>query len=294
MEKSKRREVGRRVSIVLLAINLILFLIKWIPTLFFPSVSLEADAFNSLGDFGYSILFLLGVEVFLRPKDYSHPHGHERFEPFVSLIIAGAIAVTGFLVIREAVLSLMDPSYTFSIFFVAVLLTSAIVKYWLSTYLKDRGQEIDSTAIESSSKDAKVDVIASFSALIGVLGAYSGYLYLDAVLGIVVSGWIFKTAFSIGRKNFQFLTGAAAPQEVIQDIRDILENEKDVLSYHDLEAHYVGPEIHLSVSIHLPEEMSFEKVHDFEDGLKEKLVQVGDIESVYLHLEPKNFEKREE
>ncbi len=291
MENSERRKLGRRVGIILLVVNLFLFLIKWTPTLISPSVSLEADAFNSLGDFGYSVLFILGIEVFLKPKDESHPHGHERFEPLVSLIIAGAIAFTGILVVRNAIQSFSNPSYMFSPLFVAVLLISAIVKYLLSHYLSEKGQKIESTAIESSSEDAKADVLASITALAGVLGAYAGYLYLDAVLGILVSGWIFKTAYEIARKSFRFLTGESAPENILKNIQEILDEKEEVISYHDLEAHYVGPKIHVSVSIHLSKEMGFEKVHETEERLKEELNGVKDVESVYLHLEPEKFKK---
>lgn len=98
----------RKIVVVLIFVNLLLFLVKWVPTFVFPSVSVEADAFNSLSDFGYSLLILLGFEFLLRPKDDSHPHGHERFEPFISLIIATAIGFTGILVVGNAISSFLN------------------------------------------------------------------------------------------------------------------------------------------------------------------------------------------
>ncbi len=286
MNISEEKSVIRRAALVLISINLGLFLLKWIPTLFYPSVSVQADAFNSLGDFGYSLLFWLGLEISIRPKDEPHPHGHERFEPFVSLAVAIAITITGILVVRNAVRSIYNPTYSFSISFVIVLLVSAALKFWLSYYLEDKGEDIDSTALRSSSRDARADVIASFSALSGVLGAFTGFVFLDALVGFIVSFWIFRAAYEIAKESFGFLTGASPPEVIVEDIEDVLTDEEKVISYHDLEAHYVGPEIHVSVSVHLSKNLRLEKVHEIEEELKEKLTKIEDVESVYLHLEP--------
>lgn len=282
----KKRMMVRRVVIILIIVNFGLFFVKWIPTLISPSISVEADAFNSLGDFAYSGLFLLGFELLLRPKDESHPHGHERFEPFISLMVAGAISLTGILVVVHAVQSVSNPVYSFSPYLILALVASIMVKSWLAIYLRKKAGEVDSTALESSSKDAKVDVLASATALVGVIGAGIGFPLLDTVVGAVVSVWIFFTAFSIGRKSFRYLTGAVAPKEVTDKIREILDSREEVVSFHELEAHYVGPEIHVSLSIHLPKKLGFDRVHQIEEGLRREIGSIKGVDIVYLHLEP--------
>lgn len=286
MEVCEKREIVRLIVIVLILVNLGLFVVKWVPTLVFPSISVEADAFNSLGDFAYSGLFLLGFEVLLRPKDESHPHGHERFEPFISLMVAGAIGLTGVFVVARAIQSISSPVYSFAPYLILALVVSVVVKFWLSIYLKRRAEEVDSTALLSSSEDAKVDVLASTTALVGVVGAGIGFPFLDPMVGAVVSVWIFMTAFSIGRRNFRYLTGAAAPKEVINQIREILDSRREVLTYHDLEAYYVGPEAHVSISIHLLGKLGFDRVHEIEEELREEIGSIKGVDAVYLHLEP--------
>lgn len=290
MDIQEEKEKARRIAIVLILVNICLFLIKWIPTLRFTSISVKADAFNSLGDFAYSSLILLGFEILFRPKDESHPHGHERFEPFISIIVAIAITVTGIMILKDSLQSIYDPKYSFSIFLVLSLTISAGAKYWLSYYLKDKAEELNSTAVLASSEDAKVDVVASSVALVGVLGAWSGLEYADIIFGMIVSIWIFKTAYSIGRENIGYLTGAGAPEEIREKIKEILEENTKALKYHNLEAHYVGPEIHVSVSIHLSKEIDFERVHEVEEKLKRKIESIDEVETVYLHLEPEKNE----
>ncbi len=276
----------RYIVITLILINLGLFLVKWIPSVFFRSVSLEADAFNSFGDFVYSILFLLGLEWALKPKDKSHPHGHERIEPFLSLSVAVAIFATGVYVVRHAIVGIYDPVFSFSPFFIVSLVISASAKVWLSFFLRRKGEEMDSTALISSGRDARTDVLASLTALTGVFFARFGVVLLDSVFGLVVSIWIFKTAYEIGKESFGYLIGAAPSDEVVKEVEDILKSNDLVISYHDLEAHYVGPKVHISLSLHLPPDLDFDQVHRVEESLKDEIKNLDEVDSIYIHMEP--------
>lgn len=288
MEQKEKKGYIRKASYILVAVNLALFLVKWIPSTFYFSVSLKADAFNSLGDLGYSLLFALGLKFAFKPKDGSHPHGHERIEPFVSLVVSSMIIFTGVWVVVHAIQSLINPRYSFSFILVISLAFSAMIKYWLSDFLAEKAEETASTALSSSSKDAKVDVLASLAALVGVIGARVGVLFLDAVLGILVSFWIFKTGIEIAKKNFGYLIGVSAPDEVTEEVKRIMNENEEVISFYDLEAHYVGPEIHISLSAELSADTDFEEVHRVEESLRKKIMVLKDVDSVYIHLEPKD------
>lgn len=154
--------------------------------------------------------------------------------------------------------------------------------------MKREGEKIKSTALISTSEDSKADVLASFTALAGVIGGWSGLIYLDAIFGLIVSIFIFKTAFSIGKRNIKFLTGGAPPKKVVNQIKNVLDKRDKITSYHDLEAHYVGPEIHVSLSIHLLEELEFDKVHKIEEEIKKQICSIENVDTVYLHLEPED------
>ena len=291
MNKDKRKKI-LQICIALISVNLGLFVIKFVPSYLFTSVSLRADAFNSLGDLAYSIMFLIGLVYALKPKDKSHPHGHERLEPFLSLLVSIAIASTGIMVVRQALLSLLyNPSFDFNPFFIVALIISIILKFWLSKYLYKKGKNLDSSALTSSAKDAKADVFASFTALAGIIGAYFGVLWLDALFGLIVSIWIFRTAYEIGKKNFDYLTGASPPNKEIKKIEKIIEGHDKVISCHNLEAHYVGPKIDVSVKIYLPNDLDFEDAHRIEEDLETKIKEISKIDSVYIHLEPASYKK---
>lgn len=286
MKRAERKSKIRKIIIALILVHFFLFVLKWVPSQLFGSVSLEADAFHSISDIGYTIVLLVGLEWALKSKDGCHPHGHERIEPFVSLFIAVTIGLTGVFVVRNAVLSIADPVFEFSPYLLIVLIISMAVKFYLSKKLAGIGKKFESTALVSTSEDAKTDVLVSLTAFVGILGARFGTVWLDSVFGLMVSVWIFKTAYEIGKKSFDFLTGASAPEELISEIDSILDGNDKVLSFHDLEAHYVGPKVHVSVSVHLPEDLGFEEVHEVEENLKDEIKSMKKVDSAYLHVEP--------
>ncbi|MFO7992307.1 MAG: cation diffusion facilitator family transporter [Thermoplasmata archaeon] len=291
MDNEDRKKEVRIVVMVLIAVNLILFISKWTPTLFYSSLSIKADSFNSLGDFAYSGLLLIGFEYLYRPKDESHPHGHDRLEPFVCILIAGFIAFTGIVILIEAFQNIADPSYEFTPIFLVVLLFSMLIKYWLFRYLNNKRDEIESTALTASAQDAKADILSSMAALGGVLGGFFGMPILDVFIGMIVSIWIFRTSYDIFMENVGYLTGASAPQGTIKKIIKLLEKKEYIISYHDLVAHHVGPKVHVSVSVHLPDDMEFDEVHGVEEELKHEICTIKNVDVVYLHLEPEKHER---
>ncbi|PSP73702.1 hypothetical protein BRC80_01435 [Halobacteriales archaeon QH_9_66_26] len=102
-----RAAAVRRVGLLVLAANVVFLVAKggaWVAT---GSLAVGSEAANSLVDAGYATVVLGGLYLTTRPPDVEHPHGHERIEPFVSLVVALGIFAAGTLVLQGAVTSLL-------------------------------------------------------------------------------------------------------------------------------------------------------------------------------------------
>lgn len=277
-----------KIFLILVFINLSLFIIKFLPSWFFNSLSVRADALNSLGDSFYSIAILIGAHFAYREKDITHPHGHERIRPFLSLVIASSIFLIGINIVRNVIETLLyGPSYNFTPIFFLVLIISILSKFGLSRYLHKRGDDLGSDVIISAGKDSKADVLASSSALLGVLGAQIGFLYLDAIFGLAVTVWIFKTSYHMAKTNFNYLTGAAPSKDILKEIRKTIKNQ-NVSEIKKIEAHYVGPKIEVACEVKLPKTLNLEKVHKKEEEIKSAIEKIEKIDTAYVHIEPDN------
>ncbi|PTD94595.1 hypothetical protein C9439_01905 [archaeon SCG-AAA382B04] len=267
------------------AINFFLFSIKFTPTIWEKSVSLRSDSFNSLADFGYSILVLIGIYISYRPRDESHPHGHERFRPFISLLISISIILTGIIIVKDGIETIFyqKPVET-STLFAVVLIISISLKYLMYWYSGKKAKEKDNQILESISKDSKADVYASSSALVGIIGPYLGYSILDPIFGLLISTWIFKTGFGIAKRNIGYLTGSSPSKKDKQKIKKILERRG--FKNYKIEPHYVGPKLSVSTEIEVTQELDLVEAHQLEEEIKNQIESLNEVATAYVHLEP--------
>ena len=85
-----------------IALNLILFLGKWIAGMLSGSIAITADAFNNLSDAGSSIITLVGFKLSGQKPDPEHPFGHGRMEYISGLFVSVAILIMGFELITSS------------------------------------------------------------------------------------------------------------------------------------------------------------------------------------------------
>jgi cation diffusion facilitator family transporter len=286
-----RSRVMRRVGFVILAVNVGLALAKagvWWST---GSLAVGSEAVNSAADAVYSIIVLAGLYLTTQPPDFEHPHGHERIEPFVSLFVAVGVFAAGAGVLWNATTSVLDGTYgrTAGTAGVAVLVVSAVVKYGLYRYCLRIGERTHSPAIVATALDNRNDILTAGAALVGVLGARYGVPILDPIAAGVVSLGIVYTGYEIVRDNVNYLVGAAPPDDLTAEILERALEHPEVRGAHDVVAHYVGPEIDVSLHIEVEGDMTLFEAHDIESAVVESIRDLPEVDDVFVHVDPKEL-----
>ncbi|MFB6096859.1 MAG: cation diffusion facilitator family transporter [Haloferacaceae archaeon] len=287
----ERRRVVRRVGVLVLAANLLLVAAKasiWYLT---GSLAVGSEAINSLADSAYSVVVLAGLYVTTQPPDFEHPHGHERIEPFVSLVVAAGVFVAGLLVLWQSATSILsgDVAVSAGAPAVAVLAGTGVLKYGLYRYCLRVGKEYRSPAIVATALDNRTDILTAAAALLGVLGAAAGYPVLDPAAAMVVAVGILYTGYEIVRDNVNYLVGAAPPEDLRAEIVRRALAHPDVEGAHDVIAHYVGPEIDVSLHIEVEEDLTLAEAHDIEVAVIESVRAIDEVDDVFVHLDPKEL-----
>src|SRR5699024_7104670 len=90
------------------------------------SVSILADAMNSLGDSASSLLTIGGFYVANKPADREHPYGHQRAEYISGLFIAIIILIVGFQFLLQSARRILNPESVASSRMVFILLVLSI------------------------------------------------------------------------------------------------------------------------------------------------------------------------
>lgn len=282
-----RMALYRRVFVIAIVGNGLLAASKGTVGVISGSNAVLADAANSMSDVLYTIFLIVGLWLSQKPADPGHPQGHARFEPLVSLVIATTMGLTGYEVIRRSAGALFGQPEAIDLGWpVIVLLGSAIIKAIMYLLVRSIALQIHSPAIEATAKDNLADVLTSAAALVGVVGSNYLSAFLDPIAGIFVSMWIFRAAFQVLRENLGYLTGQAAPPEIIDLIVREAKEVHGVDDVHQVIADYVGPQLRVDMHIDVDGDLPFTRVHQISDAVTERIESLEPIDLVYIHVEP--------
>ncbi|EJN58623.1 cation diffusion facilitator family transporter [Halogranum rubrum] len=286
-----RKATVRRVGLLVLAVNTLLVVVKGATWLSTGSLAVESEMVNSLADTVYSLVILAGLYLTTQPPDFEHPHGHERIEPFVSLFIAVGVFAAGGAVLWQSATTVLSGTYTGggSLLAVGVLVFGAVAKYLLYRYCLDVGQEQQSPALVATALDNRNDILTATAALVGVVGAGLGYPVLDPLAAGVVSFGILYTGVEIVRDNVNYLVGAAPPEELRAKIVQRALSHPQVQGAHEVIAHYVGPEIDVSLHIEVEGDLTLLEAHRIETDVVTSIRELDAVDDVFVHVDPKEL-----
>jgi cation diffusion facilitator family transporter len=279
----------RRVGLLVLGANAALTVVLGAVYLESGSLAVGSEAVNSLADTAYSVIIVAGVYLTTRPPDVEHPHGHERIEPFVSLFVAAGIFLAGGAVLWEAggALRAGPDVAAHGPLTVSVLVVTAVVKFGLYRYCLTAGSRRNSPALMATALDNRNDILAAGAALAGVVGAWAGYPILDPLAASLVAVAILYTGVEVVRDNVDYLVGAAPPPDLRAEIVDRALAHPDVDGVHDVIAHYVGPEIDVSLHVEVEGDHTLIEAHDIETDIVAAISDVSEIDDVFVHVDPK-------
>lgn len=286
-----RRVAVRRVGLVVLVANVALAVAKgavWVPT---GSLAVGSEAVNSVADAVYSAVVLGGLYLTTRPPDFEHPHGHERIEPFVSLFVAlGVFAAAGGVLWQAATATLAGGSpVSQGPLAVGLLVGVAAVKYGLYRYSLRTGERHHSPAITAVAHDNRTDILTAVAALVGVIGGSIGYPVLDPIAALVVGVGIIYTGVDIVRSNVNYLVGRAPSPDLRQEIVTRALAHPDVKGAHDIVAHYVGPEIDVSLHVEVEGGKTLREAHRIETEVVEAIRELPEVDDVFVHVDPREL-----
>jgi cation diffusion facilitator family transporter len=278
---------GRNATIVMIACNAFLFVIKITAGITSNSLAVISDAMNSVTDIISSVVIYFAVKVSAKQADEGHPFGHHRAEPIAGLIVAIFAGILGFEIFRTSVFQLVSlHEHNIGIFTILVLLISIGMKFIMSIYFKKTSHTINSPALLASSIDSRNDVYISATALVGVIGGFYGYPKMDDIMAILISFWIIYFGYKIGIQNIDYLMGSQPEAGIMEEIKAKACAVAGVLGIHDIRAHYVGNYIHVEIHISLNQHLTLTEAHEIGKNVQRTVENIEIIHKAFVHIDP--------
>lgn len=231
-----------RTSILGILTNIVLVAFKATIGLFVNSIAIILDAVNNLTDVISSVVTIIGTKLANKAPDREHPYGHGRIEYFTSVIIAIIILLAGIMAIKESCEKIISPADTkYSIITLVIIGVTVFVKFFLGTYVKKVGKNVNSQSLVASGKDALWDSVVSFSTLIAGIINYIWNFNLEGYVGVIISLLIIKSAIGMLKESANSMLGERADSELSAKIKERVLQFDNVQGVYDLNLHNYGP-----------------------------------------------------
>lgn len=282
-----RRNYGTLVSVTGVIFNILLCLGKLIAGFLGGSVSITADALNNLSDAGSQLISLITFKIAAKPADRDHPFGHARIEYVASMAVSFLVLLIGVELVKSSIEKIFRPEPTeFRLLSVIVLGASILVKLWLFLFNTVVGKRIDSPVMRATAADSLSDCIATSAVLVSTLVLKFFGVDIDAYIGLAVAALILVGGFKILIETKNLIIGEAPSEEIIEDIRRVVNSYPEALGIHDLVVHNYGAG-RIIASLHIEVDGSRDVFlsHDTIDNIERQLKVEHGIDCT-IHMDP--------
>lgn len=285
--EEQRTKIGQLAGILGLISNIILFSGKLIIGLTAGSVSIMADAMNSLSDMISSVLTLVGFKEAAKPADKNHPFGHERFEYISGLAVSFVIITVGLQFLRSSFGKILKPeNIHLSTWVFLILILSILIKIWQGKMYGKLSREIKSQTLEATGQDSLNDVFTTVTVLLSAVIEYISGWRIDGFIGFALAVYILYSGARMINDFVYELLGSRPSDKEIGLMEERLENYSSILGYHDLLVHDYGPQkIFASVHIEVNADWNLTYAHQIIDRIEKDFERELKVELV-CHLDP--------
>ncbi|MBE6935363.1 MAG: cation transporter [Ruminococcaceae bacterium] len=282
-----RRAYGMLASFLGIALNVLLFLGKYLAGAASGSIAVMSDAFNNLSDAASSVVTLIGFRAAGKQADEDHPFGHGRMEYIAGFVVSMIIILLGFELGKSAVQKILSPEPAeTSALTIVILVVSVCVKLYMSFYNRRIAARIDSAAMRATATDSLSDAVATTVVLIAILVMHVTGVNIDGWCGLLVAGFILYAGYHAARDTISPLLGNPPSAEFVYQVEEIVMAHEEVVGMHDLIVHNYGPG-RVLVSLHgeVSGDGDIFLLHDQIDLIERELEEKLHCEAT-IHMDP--------
>ncbi len=262
---------SKSVVIAALIANGAIAVLKFVGYLLTGSPSMLSETYHSISDTGNQVFLLVGIRYGGREATRTHPFGYGKAQFFYSFLVSVLLfgiagwesATHGYNALQHGVhrasepTSLLgvtfDPIYVnYAVLVGAILFESYAFKKAYEAITKQMEQHGWNSFREAFRKTSDVttltalteDFIALAGAGIALFGIYltraTGNHIYDAASALIIGIMLMGFALALAWENKRLLLGESVPKEEERELREIVENGRDVKDIVDFRTVYFG------------------------------------------------------
>jgi cation diffusion facilitator family transporter len=278
-------------------LSIVLAVIKVGISLISGSLSLLAEAVDSIIDLISDGVTLFAVRIADLPPDDNHPYGHARAENLGALAQTVLMLATyGWVLWNGVEQILYTPQMPeISLWVILVVIASLVINmmrvYWLNRAAKDH----KSDTLAASVTNFTNDILRSLFVLVALLLIYlNPWLHIphwfiirvDAIAAVIVAIVAISAAWRVGNSAIYHLMDSVPDELSHRLIHRISELPSVVPDSAQVRARFVGKQPFVEVTVGMPRGLSLEEAHELTHNVENAIRMDLKEAQVLVHVEP--------
>lgn len=281
----KQAQAAARLS---LAYNCLQTTLKLIGAFLTGSISLLSEGLHSLSDILSSFISFVSIRAAAAPPDDEHPYGHGKIDTLAGL--------------SEAIVLFLFSVYTAIIsvakFFnkpevqkvdtgLGIIIACTLLGGLVFTRINRAAKESSSFALQSNAQHLLVDLMTSCGVLAAlIVMKFTGWHYADPLFGFLLSLWLGYSSVTMIHKAFNEVIDRHIDPIELARIREILNSEPELLSYHKLRTRHSGNMHYIDVHLVVPRTWSVVQGHELADRVEKNIERELAPAVCTVHVDP--------
>ena len=289
----QERRAASRVTVIGMLLDGVLGILKVIAGTLFHSQALLVDGIHSFTDVASDLVVLGVMRVSRQAPDQDHPYGHQRIETMGTMVLGSILIAVGAALAWDNTLRLLDGGAVnipeWPVLVAAVI--SIASKEWIYRYTRRVGIAIRSDLIIANAWHSRTDALSSVVVLFSTIGAMLGYLWLDILAAVIISGIIIHIGWRFTRDSVKELVDTGLSPEDTEALKHIASKTDGVRNVHELRSRRMGHDILLDVHLVVSPEISVSEGHQIGmQVVKAMRNALDNILDINFHIDAENDE----
>ncbi len=268
----------------------VLVTMKMIVGIMSGSVAVLASAIDSFLDFSVSIFNFFALHHSDKAPDEQFNFGRSKLEPIAAVIEGTIISLSGIFIFYEAMVKIIHYRPTeYLNESIAVMLVSIIITAILVGFLQYVAKKTDNMVIRADALHYKTDLFSNAAILIALVTmAYTDFDLIDPILGILIAFYMIYSAYPIIKEGTLMLMDASLSEEEVSSINALLENNRDITSFHHLRTRQSGSDKFIAVHVVFNVSITLYDAHRISDHIEDDIRQLFSNDRVHsiIHMDP--------
>jgi len=285
---------GQKTTLIAAGVTVFFAISKAIIGLISGSVVLLGDAVHSFADSFSSFAAWFGLKIAKKEPTEKFPYGFYKAESIAAFLISLLIIFAGYSIVRESIGKIFSQQeLNIPLLAIGIAVLDAVLMFLVGSYEIKVGKKINSQSLTADGKESRMHIFSSLVVLIGLISVLLNIPYLEGVMGILVSLFVFQAGIESAKDSVFSLMDVSPDPAIEKKIKNILDKISGLADYENLKLRKSGPFVFGEVEGKIRKTVNVKKANEISKAIEKEIKsKVKTVDSFTISFRPFETKKQ--